>query len=449
MQSHIVSSLDVCLKDDGFSFDELVYRLEELFDKQAFPSLLCEILMLYDEMLRMLVVKGGKLPVKCECGNGSCFVLDGCRPRNIKTRIGEVRLPTVKRVKCKHCGKSFAPMLRAIGLDDYQTKTHGLEKLVLEQCAETSYRRAAHNVKDMTAVSVSHATFRNWVIDTDAADIKVPEETIGSVPGALFADGTKFKGIDAKGRAERAEIRVLLGVRASGSTFPIGVWSGGETWEEIAATLDERKVVFPEGTVLVCDGERHLAESLSRFATYQQRCVFHIPRETYFAAWADGARQKDIGPIQDKLKSVLAIELPKEDYELVPEDKKREIEQQVATAEKEVLKLIGEVKSKGFSRAAAYIENARAYMFNYVRRWLALGIHCPKASSIIERTMREIGRRIKKLGYNWKAKGVGQISKILLKIFSNRDEWDAYWKEKMSMNQSVLLSFMLDKQLTR
>ena len=53
------------------------------------------------------------------------------------------------------------------------------------------------------------------------------------------------------------------------------------------------------------------------------------------------------------------------------------------------------------------------------------------------------------MGYNWKAKGVGQISKILLKIFSNRDEWDAYWKEKMSMNQSVLLSFRLDKQLTR
>ena len=52
----------------------------------------------------------------------------------------------------------------------------------------------------------------------------------------------------------------------------------------------------------------------------------------------------------------------------------------VAT-EKEVLKLTGEVKSKGFSRAAAYIENARAYMFNYMRRWLALGIHCPKASS--------------------------------------------------------------------
>ena len=39
---------------------------------------------------------------------------------------------------------------------------------------------------------------------------------------------------------------------------------------------------------------------------------------------------------------------------------------------------------------------------------------CPRASSFIERTMRAIGRRIKKLGYNWKDEGVGKIARIVL-----------------------------------
>jgi hypothetical protein len=36
-------------------------------------------------------------------------------------------------------------------------------------------------------------------------------------------------------------------------------------------------------------------------------------------------------------------------------------------------------------------------MFSYVRTWLQTGLVTPRVSSMIERMMREIGRRIKKL----------------------------------------------------
>ena len=36
--------------------------------------------------------------------------------------------------------------------------------------------------------------------------------------------------------------------------------------------------------------------------------------------------------------------------------------------------------------------------------------------------MRAIGRRIKKLGYNWKDKGVGKIARIVLKLFATEGE---------------------------
>ena len=93
------------------------------------------------------------------------------------------------------------------------------------------------------------------------------------------------------------------------------------------------------------------------------------------------------------------------------------------------------------AKAVNYLERAKHAMFGYVRRWLALGLVCPRASSFIERTMRAIGRRIKKLGYNWKDKGVGKIARIVLKLFATEGEWEEYWRKRMDLNQSVMLNF--------
>ena len=56
MHFNIVSNLGVIVKDSGFSIDELVVRMQELFNKKAFPELLCEILMMFDDMMRLLVM---------------------------------------------------------------------------------------------------------------------------------------------------------------------------------------------------------------------------------------------------------------------------------------------------------------------------------------------------------------------------------------------------------
>lgn len=59
----------------GFSIDELIVRMLDLFQRKAFPELLKEILMLFDEVLRILVMKKSQLPVQCECGSTD-YVLD-------------------------------------------------------------------------------------------------------------------------------------------------------------------------------------------------------------------------------------------------------------------------------------------------------------------------------------------------------------------------------------
>ena len=159
----------------------------------------------------------------------------------------------------------------------------------------------------------------------------------------------------------------------------------------------------------------------------------------------NGGKIKDVRPMQERLRGIMAIELPKESFSLVPEDQKATITAKMVQAEKDLDMLINDIRLKGYTAAVNYLERAKHAMFGYVRRWLALGLVCPKASSFIERTMRAIGRRIKKLGYNWKDEGVGKIARIVLKLFATEGEWEEYWRKRMDLNQSVMLSFKVLK----
>ena len=66
---------------------------------------------------------------------------------------------------------------------------------------------------------------------------------------------------------------------------------------------------------------------------------------------------------------------------------KRKMEQ----AEKDLDLLISDIRSKGYTVAVNYLENAQHAMFGYVRRSFNLGLIGPRVSSFIERTMRAIG----------------------------------------------------------
>jgi hypothetical protein len=446
MQYNITTSLIVSLSENGFGLDELIYRMEDIANKKAFPQLLKTIILLVDENLKLKVMLKQPLPTKCSCAC-ECpnLILDGGMPRKIRTRLGIIDLPRITRVKCKHCAKTFTPLTLMCGLEKNQTMSNELAKLVLEQCAQESYRVATGNIHEMTAAKESHSTFRRWVLKTEADEIRIPEGTMGAVPGVLYADGTKCKSISADGHSCKGDVKVLLGVRNEGTVFPIGTWTGHETWQNISDQLAKRQVKFPDGTILICDGEIGLAESLSKLASDEQRCQWHIHRDLYHMMRLNGGKIKDVRPMQERLRGIMAIELPKESFSLVPEDQKASITAKMVQAEKDLDMLINDIRLKGYIAAVNYLERAKHAMFGYVRRWLALGLVRPRASSFIERTMRAIGRRIKKLGYNWKDEGVGKIARIVLKLFAAEGEWEEYWRKRMDLNQSVMLSFKVLK----
>lgn len=58
---------------------------------------------------------------------------------------------------------------------------------------------------------------------------------------------------------------------------------------------------------------------------------------------------------------------------------------------------------------------------------------------MVERVMRELARRIKRIAYGWSDKSVTNIARIILKRFTNEKEWEDYWKTKLNIIGNVII----------
>jgi hypothetical protein len=438
MQGKITSDLSFCLSDDGFSLDELVVKLSEVYDRKGLADLLTLILLLAQDVLLNRIASGKASGMGC-CPDGR-LQSNGSYARRIATSLGEVSLP-LWRMRCSSCGKSFAPLSRFVRLGRYQTKTGELEKLVVEAVSETSYRRASDALDRVGKVRIPHRTMHGWVAMTGCDEIKLSGKVIGSAPLQVMPDGTAFKGAGQAGKARRGELKVVIGVNAAGEVFPLGSYAG-ETWEEISGRWRDSEVSLPDGSILVSDGEPGLANAFAGYVDERQRCHWHIIRDLYHAMWRDGGSAKAAKPIQNALAGVLAIELPEADFQQVSESEKDDIEERMEKAESAVGKLIFYLEGKGYGSAADYLRTAKSGMFGYVRRWLKWGLISPRASSMVERVMRELARRIKRIAYGWSDKGVEKIARIIIKRFANQSEWERYWRERMHIKNDIWIALL-------
>ena len=434
MQGKVTSELSFCLAENGFSLDELVIKLADLFEHKAMSEFLKLILQLVQEVL-MSRIFSGKTSMTC-CNDGK-LQLNGGYDRRIRTSVGEFTM-NLWRVRCSVCGKTFSPLKRFVQLEDYQTKTNELEKLVVETVSETSYRRAVAQLDRDGKFAVSYRTAHNWVIRTDCDELDISKDIIGSLPVQIMPDGTKFKGEGQNGKARQGDIKVVIGINTNGDVFPLGSWAG-KTWEYINEQWKQGQVALPKGSILVSDGELGLSDSFVEYVDEVQRCHWHIKRDLYHAMHQDGGTIKEAKPLQDALAGALAIELPENDFECVSEQEKSDIEERMENTERVIDKLVEYLDGHGYPVAATYIRRAKRGMFGYIRRWLKWGLISPRASSMVERVMRELARRIKKIAYGWSDKGVTKVARIILKRFTNAKEWEEYWMNKMNIVGNVYI----------
>ena len=118
-------------------------------------------------------------------------------------------------VECLGCGKRFSPLLDALRIEPYGGHEDVLEKAVIDTCIDTNYRRLIKG----HSLDVSLGGVHNFLAGSDIDDVLGDELDLDPYR-AVLADGTKFK----KQGGKRGEMRVLVGITASGRLEPIGSW---------------------------------------------------------------------------------------------------------------------------------------------------------------------------------------------------------------------------------
>lgn len=436
MQNIIAMEVLSVTSEKGFSLDELVFRTKELFEKEGLAGFISLILQLVDEKVCMKVVQGKIKHNKQSCCCSPCYEYHDQLDRQFRTSVGNVTIRW-RRLKCSRCGKTIIPLRDFLGLELYQSKTSELEKMVTEVVSEQSYRRSSSHLGIIGNIPVPKSTAHRWVVQSQCDQIDTGKETFD----LLFADGTGYKRRPDKdeGINNRGELRLALAVDKSGSIVPLGAFSG-KSWGEISTIIKgQRKTNKPVADVLISDGEQGLAQNLAGLCADQQRSHWHLVRDLNHTLWQEDADKEYRRRLQKKLATVIGIEIPEGDFERVRDEDKESLKKAVNSAERDVLRLIRTLLNKGYQVAADYLISASKNMFSYVRRWLRTGIVTPRVSSMIERMMRELARRLKRMAFGWSEQGVAKMARIIIKRFTSADQWEKYWRDKLRIQGNVML----------
>jgi len=435
MKKSIALELAAVLAEDGFSLDELVVKTKALFERDGMAGFVSLLLELVDAWLYQGIISrssGWRPKACCETPR---YELQDRLERRLRTSIGTVRLRW-RRLRCRRCGRSCIPLREFTGLESHQSKTAELERVVAEIVAEQNYRRLSRHLALIGEIPVPKSTAHRWVMLSDCDEVAVD----GKRSALLFADGTGYKrrpdaerGVDNGG-----ELRLALGVSSSGTVTPLGAWSG-KSWSEIGAAIGPVGGE-PISDVLVSDGEPGLAEGLAHLVRDQQRCHWHQIHDLDRFMWMDGADKDERRQAQSQLAGIVGIELPAKDFEQVSEKDKADIRQATAAAERQLEGLVGTLEARGYERAARYIRYAKDRLFTYVRWWLVSGLVVPRASSMIERLMRELGRRLKRIAFGWSERGAAKMARIIIKRVTSAGEWTAYWHARLRILGKVTLT---------
>jgi hypothetical protein len=436
MQNIIAMEVLSATSETGFSLNELVFRTKELFEKEGMAGFVGLILQLNDEIICMNMVKGKTKHNKQPCCSNPRFEHHDLLDRRFRTSVGNVKIRW-RRLKCRNCGKTTIPLREFLGLELYQSKTSELEKIVTEVVSEQSYRRSSSHMEIIGGIPVPKSTAHRWVAQSQCDQIDTGKETFD----LLFADGTGYKRRpdQDKGLSNRGELRIALGVDKNGSIVPLGAFSG-KSWDEISTIIKgQRETDKPIADMLVSDGEPGLAQSLAGLCGGHQRSHWHLIRDLNYTMWQDDAGKPERKRMQKDLTAMIGIEIPKEDFEQVRSEDKKALKDAVSCAERDVRTLVGKLLDKGYQTAADYLIRASKNMFSYVRRWLESGIVTPRVSSMLERIMRELGRRLKRMAFGWSEEGAAKMARIIIKRFTSASQWEKYWLDKLRIQNNVIL----------
>ena len=440
MQCTIALQIANSISNHGCSLDELVVKIDEIFKAEGFPGLIALLLRWIDDALNVAIMGMSGEHVG-PCCDDQRLESKGLKPRKIRTSVGQIEFHC-RHFRCRNCRAVQVPLLKFLKIDSHQRKTAELEEIVASVIPDQSYRRTSAHLEVVGSIVVPKSTLHDW-IKTSTCD------KVGAQRGEfsqIFPDGTGYKRRSNKkaGTTNRGEVKVMLGVDHEGNTVPIGAWSG-ESWADIGEAIcpreEAKETQLYLADQLVLDGEPGMVEGLEHLAATTQRCHWHLPRDLGFTMWQDSATLRERKFEACKLTNLLAIELPEDAIDFVSEKDKEALLTRYEEAEEKLDDLIEDLECRGYSKASGYVARAKNHLFTYLGAWLDLGIRCPRTNSLIERIMREVGRRLKRIAFGWSEGGAAKMARIVLAKLLNPKGWQRYWEERKHIAGDAIIVF--------
>jgi hypothetical protein len=443
MQTGIALTFLSVVAEEQFSLDELVLCVRQVMEEKGTPGMLRLILELLDELWAIRATRQGQLPGERCCANPRYEIKDRLE-RRLRTSVGTVDFKW-RRLRCRACKKHLVPMRRWLALQPWQSKTHELERLVVDVVSQQSYRRSSEHLDAIGEIPVPKSTAHRWVAQSPCDELNWPQETLAT----LLVDGTGFKRRPApeNNLNNKGELRVVIGIDQRGQAVPLGTWTG-KSWEQIAQELEAHAPDEKLAEQLGCDGEPGLADRLARLTNKVQRCHWHMVHDLDRMMWFDQAPLAERRRQQRKLSGIISIELPADDFEPVQQQDKEQIQERVQHAEAQLQKLAATLNQKGYPQAATYVAAARRRLFSYIEFWMETGVSALRTTSYLERLMRELGRRLKRMAFGWSESGAAKMARILIKRICDPEQWNTYWKNELRISGNVFISFQGAKVLS-
>jgi hypothetical protein len=419
------------------NLNEIVYRVDELAD-QVLRQVVEKLAEAYQAVVVERLRPGHASSERAGLGKHSSKGAPDrpCRCRKVKlkgfrsahrcinSKFGQLRI-RLQVVECLGCGKRFCPLLDALGIEPYAGHEDVLESAVVDAVIDTNYRRLIEG----HSLDVSTGSIHNFVAGSDIDTVLGDELELDRYQ-AIMADGTRFKKKGGKG----GEMRVLVGITASGRLEPIGSWVD-TPWQEIErqAKARIREEEAPQLPLFVYDGEPGLDDFLAGAVDGHHRCSWHAPRGLYHAMWEDGKGKKQSRAHEDEIARIVAIELPEGEYDQLDREAIEAVREAYKTAKKDMADLIEVLHREECPHAVEYLKNLVKGMFRQVEMWLATGIAAPKTTSRLERLFRELGRRLKRIAWGWSDKVAVNLSKMIMIKQYRPEVWKKYWLKKMGI----------------
>lgn len=397
--------LQINVSASELSINALVEALDRL-EGELFASLV-DVL----QQRHLEAVRAGEAPsVRCPRCGSERWVKRGSRPRQLKTRRGELAF-ALRQVTCRACGRTWSPFVERLGLAPHQRATEGLRRRLVGLATETSYEKASRWGEQAMGTTLSPMTLWRTVQERGREMVFTVEAENAD---RLELDGT-FLPVGPTRRGKPVHLAFAIGERRSQRRRDkrlVGVGVGWGSWPE---ALPEK--LTPE--LVVHDGESGLDNTVDRRypEARGQRCAWHLVYKLDQHLWRGEWPKAD----RDRLTREL--------YEHVfgPEPPR-------ATRRVAIWEWAESCFSPG-SIGHGYIEGALERIGHAEPSTLRTTAHA-------ERAMRELNRRTD-IGAPWTLEGIGNLVRLRLARRHNPDDYDRVW------NDQAAHEITLEAQVTR